>query len=373
MTISIVTISIVRILLLLVMSASVIVHVNAAVHSAVQSSRAYPKVNGEINAVVADGVGGWYIGGSFTKVGGVGRKNIARINGDGALQPWNPRADGIVYALVVSDTVVFVGGSFAKIGGKQRRHIAALTVRTGVATAWNPCASSEVRTLAVSDSIVYAGGYFQFIGEEERHYIAAISPQTGFVTEWNPVADNAVVSLAVSGDLVYAGGYFWSIGDEEHRYIAANSARTGIATAWNPRAQFCVLCLAIAGDIVYVGGEFKRIGGQERHNIAALDRTTGLATSWCPKNTDGVYHSVRSLAVSEGIVTAGGEFSSIGGQERHNIVALDTQTGLAISWNVTVQGMVNALAISGSRIAIGGHCFGNRGNRKSSLVVSHVK
>ena len=39
----------------------------------------FPKVAGDIYAVVSDGAGGWYIGGLFTHIGGVARNNIAHI------------------------------------------------------------------------------------------------------------------------------------------------------------------------------------------------------------------------------------------------------------------------------------------------------
>ena len=42
----------------------------------------FPQVNGTVNAVIADGNGGWYIGGTFTSVGGVTRNNIAHISSD---------------------------------------------------------------------------------------------------------------------------------------------------------------------------------------------------------------------------------------------------------------------------------------------------
>ena len=57
-------------------------------------------------------------------------------------------------------------------------------------------------------------------------------------------------------------------------------------------------------------GYFWNIGGQPRHRIAALDVVTGEATSWNPDVNGSVY----ALAVSEGTVYAGGEFTSIGGQ-----------------------------------------------------------
>ena len=49
-----------------------------------------PQVDGYLHSALPDGNGGWYIGGQFEFVDGVPRKNLARINPDGSIHPWNP-------------------------------------------------------------------------------------------------------------------------------------------------------------------------------------------------------------------------------------------------------------------------------------------
>ena len=94
----------------------------------------FPRVNGFVYACVPDGAGGWFIGGEFTKVGGVGRNNIAHIRADGSVDTaWNPNADGGVSALAVSGTTLYAGGWFTAIGGQPRHNFAQFDpLRTGV-------------------------------------------------------------------------------------------------------------------------------------------------------------------------------------------------------------------------------------------------
>ncbi len=40
--------------------------------------------------------------------------------------------------------------------------------------------------------------------------------------------------------------------------------------------------IAIYNYKIYVGGFFTSIGGQNRNSLAALDLTTGMATAWNP-------------------------------------------------------------------------------------------
>ena len=47
----------------------------------------FPQVNRTIRATVSDGAGGWYIGGDFTRVGGVTRNRIAHILADFTVDP----------------------------------------------------------------------------------------------------------------------------------------------------------------------------------------------------------------------------------------------------------------------------------------------
>ena len=77
----------------------------------------FPKINGGIFIVCADGNGGWFVGGKFTSVGGAVRNNIAHILFNGNVDPnWYPNANNQVNSLVMSGTTVYAGGDFTNIG-----------------------------------------------------------------------------------------------------------------------------------------------------------------------------------------------------------------------------------------------------------------
>jgi hypothetical protein len=97
-----------------------------------------------------------------------------------------------------------------------------------------------------------------------------------------------------------------------------------LATPWNPGANnpsedHTVYTLAIRGETVYAGGGFSSIGGQPRNGLAALDAASGQATPWNPS----VLGTVFSLALGESAVYIGGDFSSVDGLPQASVAAID--------------------------------------------------
>jgi Domain of unknown function (DUF5122) beta-propeller len=113
---------------------------------------------------VADGAGGWFVGGSFALIGGVRCPNLARIRRDGSVdRSFCPRPQGDVRALAMAGSRLYVSGWFERIAGAARYHVAALDVGSGQATGFRVTdAPSPVVQLVVSPMAVYArgGSYF---------------------------------------------------------------------------------------------------------------------------------------------------------------------------------------------------------------------
>jgi len=96
-------------------------------------------------------------------------------------------------------------------------------------------------------------------------------------------------------------------------------------------------------------GDFTTVGGQARNNLAALDVITGKTVDWNPNATDapaGFKSLVNTLMLLDNTIYAGGFFQSIGGQPRTNLAALDASTGRASQWNPNPDGAVFTLAAS---------------------------
>ncbi len=327
----------------------------------------FAHVNGPVHAVTADGGGGWFIGGEFSRAGDQARANLAHIDASGTVTAWAPETDGAVRALALAGGVLYVGGEFTQVGAAGRNRIAALDASGGTVTAWNPDADATVSTLLVDGVVVYAGGEFTQVGGAARNRIAALDATSGNAAAWNPDANGAVRALVVSGTTVYAGGEFTQIGGAVRGRIAALDATSGAATAWNPDADGAVRALVVSGATVYAGGEFTQIGGAVRGRIAALDATSASATAWNP-DANG---AVRALRLDGARLYAGGEFTAMGGLERNRLAALDTAVINAITdsvWNPSAGGTVEALAISGAALYAGGEFSSVNGVTRRNLA-----
>jgi hypothetical protein len=274
--------------------------------------------------------------------------------------------------------------------------VAALDPTTAAATSWNPEASSGslVSTLAVSGADIYAGGSFTQIGGQARKDLAALDATTAEATSWNPnpnVAANPIGGfltevnvVAAAGSQVLAGGSFSSVGGVTRKDLAAIDATTGQATSWNPGVvpafplfTVPVDAISVAGGLVYVGGSFSSVGGQLRTDLAALDPTTGNATSWNPGATSVFPENghVSALLATPSTVYAAGSFTTLAGRAQRYLGAVSTVSGAATGWSPAVSAPssatehgaspIGSLVLSGTTLYVGGGFTGIGGQSRT--------
>jgi hypothetical protein len=319
--------------------------------------------NGRVYAIarIGDTV---YLGGSFTSVrrpdGTTATRNrlaAFRVS-TGQLTSWNPNANGTVLALAASSdgTRIFAGGQFTSVGGKTRNRLAKLDSVSGAVSSWSPSASSTVRALALKGSRLYAGGTFSTMNGASVSRLAALDTSSGALkTDFKPRPDAGVRSLAVApdGTRLYVAGSFTTIGGSSRRNLAAVSPSSGSARSWAPNPGWFVYAVTISSDgsRVYAGG-----AGDGGH-VAA----------WSPSSNSALWHKtldgdVNALALS-GALYLGGHFHAASSQPREKLAALNPSTGSVDPWNpgansvagvYAVRAGSNALHLGGDFTVIGG-------------------
>jgi hypothetical protein len=379
----------------------------------------YP--NGIVYACVADGNGGWYIGGQFTSVGGQTRNRLARINADGSLHAWNPNANNEIYALAVDGQTVYVAGGFGQIGGQNRSYVAAVDAATGAVKTWNPGANGSVSALDVSGNTVYVGGYFTQLKGATRNRLAAVDTASGSgLRDWNPnVADGQIGQILVNGATAYVTGAFTTVSGVSRAGIAAiDTTGTGTLKAWNPSPNGAAGAMRLSGSTMYVGGAYTNIAGVVRNRLAGIDTAgTGTATSFNPNmNADvigidlvgstiyaggafttagGVSRSkgaafdttgagtlkdwspgiannnIYKVVASGGYIYAAGNFTSTS-ITRNRLAAIDVTTGELTSWNPSADALVHTIQVSGDKVYFGGQftSINGTGRNKGAAVTT---
>jgi hypothetical protein len=363
------------------------------------------QTNGRVRTIVySNGVA--YLGGEFTQVippgGGtpVVRNHLAAFDeATGALLPWNPNADDIVWSLDVSGSTVYLGGQFQNVGGVPRPNAAAVGTADGIPTSWNPQPNGTVNVVKVGpDGRIYMGGSFTRIGATNRQLIGSITT-AGAVTSWHPVVKQVTGStcpprcspfvtsfaFAPDGQSLYFGGHFGLVNAIGRNNAARVDLTTGTTTlAWNPdvfgqglgknpNQANKVWSIALGPTDAYICGDWWSVDGFQRHpNIAGVDLVTGHLDKNFDVTDDG---NTQSCVLVGNFLYFGGHYDNVGpneawvfnpGQKAQltgpgsrptvHIAAADAVTGAIDPWDPGINSQlgVHYMTTDGTHFAVGG-------------------
>ena len=170
----------------------------------------------------------------------------------------------------------------------------------------------------------------------------AVNPPHGAIVSADPanftpnITNGRVNALTVVGNRVVVGGTFSTVQNAgsstnlTRNYLFSFDATTGVVDPnFRPSLNKAVEALAPGpdGTSVYVGGRHTTINGSSNFDrLSRLRLSDGqLVTSFAPNPNGNVY----DLVSRNGRLYAGGEFTTIGGQARTRLAALDLTTGAA--------------------------------------------
>ncbi|MEI7956655.1 MAG: choice-of-anchor R domain-containing protein, partial [Verrucomicrobiota bacterium] len=213
----------------------------------------------------------------------------------------------------------------------------------------------------------YLGGNFTRIGPSRPNGVP-VDTTSGQPVAAFPKVNGTVFCCAPDG----AGG--WYIGGDFTQVGALNCARLAhikpdgtVDATWIPQANATVSALAVSGSAVYVGGVFTSItnsGVATTRNYLAAIGTDGTLAAWNPDPNS----PVNALAVSGPTVYVGGQFQLFGGTTYRNYLAAIGTDGTVGAWNPNANATVYALAVSGSTVYAGGMFTQIGGNSRRYLA-----
>jgi hypothetical protein len=363
--------------------------------------------SGRVRAITVLGATA-YFGGLFTQVrppgpgttGRMTRNHLAAISlNTGGLRPWNPNANGTVWAMAADPAAhrIYVAGDFGQIGGVAETKIAALDATTGrVIRSFNPRVFGRVRTIEVGTDRIFIGGKFLEVQGQSQRFVAALWKSTGkLVTEWRPTIGQlpdpcpprctpevASLALSLDGNSIYIGGHFGtvngvnrnnaarvSIGDNENLLPWDPSVLVPVPT--NPNQKNFVYDISVTPNRVYFCGDYFKVNfgwpgtpnGVRSANLSGVDPSTGeRSNNWDTVVTNGGTPACQ-VSPNGARLFIGGHFTRIGAPgslqyHRSHVASISTANGAQVmSWNPWANsklGLHVVFPLTGSRVLIGG-------------------
>lgn len=286
------------------------------------------------HAFAEDAQGRLYVAGIWQQDGING--SIARLDAQGVLDPdWAPQPDGIVWDVALESGDVFLAGEFRRIGATWRPAIAKLGAGTGAPldTDWNPQPSwsgsaGYVFDIAAAAGSIYASGQFDAIGGEPRAGIARLERSgSGTVMAWNPGVDGTVYAMLPLGDTMVLAGAFDHVGSGVRHGLARVALQgDGALLAWDPLGSTPARFTSVAradDDAIYAYGW--RDVATDAVSVLRIDDGGAIDAAWRVEVGD-IDHTLETIAGDgAGTLWLGGSFDRVGGRCRLSLAAVGAQ------------------------------------------------
>ncbi len=329
-----------------------------------------------------------FVGGSFSKIGGESRKNMGAVDLSGNVLDFAPNPEAEVFSLFQHKNQIYSGGDFLTFDGRDLPHIARFNVNGDIDETWRLNPSWTVLAYFSSPDFLLAGGGFDMLSMHERNGVFAMDLTTKELLDWNPegnfltvsdlkvdelrdvvylagwdsktsqhfkafdgttgdklagwefVFNGAVNSIDQNNETgnIYVGGNFTTINGETRNKIAGIDP-SGNLLSFNtsPNDDVRLLVASEEHNLLYFSGNFDKVNDADRLKTAAVDFNGQLST-WDPMLSHLVPSAIylSEILPMDDRVFLSGNFSTIHGEERNRIGAVDPITGDVLSWNANV-------------------------------------
>jgi hypothetical protein len=321
-------------------------------------------VNGQVSALAFQG-DDLYVGGNFGIAGGVSAFGIAKWSG-GSWSPLGAGCRGGVSCIGILGSDIYVGGGFTNVGGVNAREFAkwdgfGWTTWPTLDGVFVYPLNDAPNKMVVKDGSLYIGGIFNQAGDVIANHVARYDGANFYALGAKPANGFATPPITVScigqaDDGIYVGGLITAAGktlaSRIARWDGTNWNTVGGGTMGGASSANRVLAIAGRGSEVFVGGTFTNVGGINVSNIARWD-----GQNWWEMGF-GFDSSVGALAVSQNAVYAGGGFTNVIDPPFtfpvNHIAMWDGFNWYSLGSGVNVNGTVNAIAVSGPNVYVGG-------------------
>ena len=310
-----------------------------------------PVPSGRVDAIIDDGADGFYLGGTFTSVGGQPAAFFARINTQGTSISGNLLGVNAPVHSLVRDTssgAVFLGGEFTQLGGLPVNRIARLRSDSVRDTRFAADINGSVLAMSLArNGDLLVGGEFTQVNGASRLNFVRLTARGAINTDYPERGiDNRVRAVVErgDGDIVIAGDFTRVSNKSTKRIIQfdENSSRSVIIGGMDAPVHALLL---LDGDHLVLAGEFADAGGLVRNRVARAEGHGGVDES-LDTALNGVVTTAIRLTRHQWVV--GGDFSQFDGATRTRLALMDSEgaviTPLSGSTDAQLNGVPLAMA-----------------------------
>jgi hypothetical protein len=314
-----------------------------------------------------------YAGGAFSRAGGIHTGPIAYWND--ATHTWSALGDELTHEntspdvnaiAIAGNGDVYVGGNFEAAGSLTVNSIARWdgsswhNLTTGIQGTYH-----DVNAITISGSDVYVGGYFDTAGGWTHNNIARWNGSAWFsLGSGTGGVYPMVYAIAIYGSNIFVGGNFNEVTDSTNGTQAVGNIAMWNGVQWSTMGGGLdepeVYTLALGpDDNLYVGGRFTTLadGSTSMQHLAMWDGTTwhSIGGGGIVTGNDGVDDQVHALGFIDDQLYLGGRFNYTNDGRTLNYVGYyDISDDEWYALGNSVNGTVNALAVDGEDVYIGG-------------------
>ncbi|GAA4341259.1 T9SS type A sorting domain-containing protein [Flaviaesturariibacter amylovorans] len=334
------------------------------------------RVDGLVKTAIPDGQGGFYIGGSFSRIGDSLRRNLAQVDAAGKPTAWRADADSVVNTLLRRNDTLFIGGAFRNINSAPRHCFAMYALGSNGLLANGSAFSFTLMgainsLLLVRDTIVYGGADHSNGNRSIRKYSFKNDSHLAWQLAFNDFAEVRQMALSADSATLIYGGYY------NGEFIKGVNYATGtqryfinVSMYWpESPTSGSVLGLGVLGNKAYAAGNFEHVlpslgGTLNRKGFFAFNPHTGavfndnLNLDWYP-----------SFLLTRGNkLYLSGLFNTVNGTPRTHFAAVDTGTLQLNALQFAPSDALTALAFSGNNAYVAGTFSGIYAVRRNGFA-----
>ena len=332
----------------------------------------FPEADGPVSAIVADGDGGFYVGGSFMHLGGLPRPGVAHLLADLGVDPdFVVPVQGAVRAIAIGPQAIYLGGAFViDVGGVPRSNLVAVQRNGAPVMGWVGETDTAVEALAIAGARLFIGGEFNGVNGATRARLTALAATTGVLDTDFARLDAPVHALQIIGNTLYVGGAFTMVGTTARSSLAAFDLGTLALKDLNVVIDGPVFALEPSAAGMYVGGFFNHVGMAARSSLAEISLATGIPSGFTPTDNNG---AVYGLSASNGSLYVARSEAQANGAARNYAIAYSVN-GAMLPWDPDLSGVAYAVRAASGVVLVGGaFSTANARTRRSGLAAIDVR